>query len=111
MKTNSDKMLKLWDKEMTDKKKNPQILPDLEKHTEEKLENEIILKISDKDALKRHYAPSNSKQEVFSSITFTMEKGSSKPVVNPQSSSSKFNNSASNGKCSPRLFSLTIGAG
>lgn len=32
-------MLKLWDKEMTDKKKNPQILPDLEKHTEKKQEN------------------------------------------------------------------------
>lgn len=33
-------MLKLWDKEKTDKKKkNPQILPDLEKHTEKKQEN------------------------------------------------------------------------
>lgn len=35
-------MLKLWDKEMTDfkkKKKNLQILPDLEKHTEKKQEN------------------------------------------------------------------------
>lgn len=94
---------------MTDKK-NPQILPDLEKHTEEKQENWIIFKMSDKDDLIRHYAPSNSKQEVSSSIIFTMEKGSSKPV-NPQSSSSTSNNSTSNRKRSPSLFSLATWAG